>query len=288
MANGSGKKKGESQIDTAAPPDAQVNVLLVQLVTKLTDLLERNSELKEEILLLKNKQMTFENNQNDLLNRIKVLEDERVNFRNTGSNDVHAIVSTVADELEERKQKDLNVVIYGLVESTDDEVEATENIEKQKVAQLFADGLKCNVSSDDITGAFRLGRRRENNEKPRPMKVYLRDQISRQTILSKRKSLANFPVGDSFRKVFIRPDWTKLQREQDFDRRQKTKDDNNGGDTHRGHFPRRRGVVRGHGHAGRPANGDRNNSEDERHTLSPPLQRVTRNTTRHDQDDDNH
>ena len=113
-------------------------------------------------------------------------------------------------------------MIYGLAESTDKNQD-----ESVLISTLCVNGLKCNVAQNDIEKAFRLGRPRAPEEKPRPMKVFFKNSATRSQVLEKSKSLSRFPIGHSFRKVFIRPDWTKLQRDADFKRRQNNKNLNN-------------------------------------------------------------
>ena len=108
-----------------------------------------------------------------------------------------------------------------------EDADPDENEEKEQIGELFKNGLKCDVSKQKISRAFRLGRPRLPNDKPRPLKVFLQDTASKQTILEKRKSLSKLPPANAYRKVFIRPDWTKLQRDIDYERRQSSKNTEN-------------------------------------------------------------
>ncbi len=153
------------------------------------------------------------------MRRIEELESRSNTWTKTGghtpANDVHTLVSNVADELASRKEIELNVVIYGLpeIESTAGN-SASEQDEKLHVASLFKDGLHSATEEGDIVQAVRLGRPREPHEKPRPVKVFLRDTTTRKIVLDKSKTLGKLPTGHKYKEVFIRPDWTKLQRDQ--------------------------------------------------------------------------
>ena len=241
---GSAKKNvGRGEED---PPDT--TTLLLQVVQKLTDMIERNIALSDEIKALREKQaehekiqQQYEENQKSLLLRVQQLEEGSGNWSHVGGNveknDVMAIVNTVANELEQRKEKELNVVIYGLPEITnnnaDDEsdmeeedAQSMERKEKQLVCKLLKEGLKYDASEERITRAFRLGKVRAPHEKPRPMKVYLDQAKTKQSVLDKRKSLSKFPAEHAYRKIFIRHDWTKIQRDIDFERRQAERNKN--------------------------------------------------------------
>ena len=58
------------------------------------------------------------------------------------------------------------------------------------------------------------------------MKVYLDQAKTKQSVLDKRKSLSKFPAEHAYRKIFIRHDWTKIQRDIDFERRQAERNKN--------------------------------------------------------------
>jgi hypothetical protein len=189
--------------------------LLLRLVNKITDLLEKNYSLSEEVRILKDKQTLFATQQDHLLRRIEDLEGNAPDWSQVGDRvspeSVQALVSSVSDELTERKEKELNIVIYGLKEAT-----------IQKVGTLFDEGLKCTVNTADITRAFRLGRPSPAGDKPRPVKVFLRDRKAKDIVLDKCKFLSKLPPTNCYKHVYIRPDWSKLQRDVDYKRRQKS------------------------------------------------------------------
>ncbi len=70
-----------------------------------------------------------------------------------------------------RRNKEMNIVIYGLPELGADG--ASEQEEIQAVAILLGEGPHSNVQVGDIQQAFRLGRPRPAHERPWPIKVFL-------------------------------------------------------------------------------------------------------------------
>ena len=130
---------------------------------------------------------------------------------------MHALVGSVADELEARRNKEINIMIYGLPELGTDS--ASEQEEIKAVATLLDEGLHSNVQVGDIQQAFRLGRPRPAHDRPRPIKVFLGSSPKRQAVLNKAKTLATLPNDQKYKKVYIRPDWTKVQRDLDYARR---------------------------------------------------------------------
>jgi hypothetical protein len=209
-------------VESGANNSNNTETLLINLITKMSDLLEKNYSLNDQVRQLREENKVFRDRQSDLLQRIEDLENGHTNWSAPSHNaiaptDVQALVSSVSDELTQRKEKELNIVVYGLKEKPADEnnpeeVESEEEV-KQALADLFDTGVKCNVSADKINRAFRLGKPRRPDEKPRPIKVFMKDPDSRRSILENCKNLGKFPQDHKFRKVFVRADWTKLQRE---------------------------------------------------------------------------
>ena len=203
-------------------PESELTTTLLALVAKITDLLEKNNSLTSELSEIKT-------NHKQLLQRLETLENSSGEWSRAGTQqnaDVSAMTCTVADELEAREEKKLSIVVYGLAESTATEESSEETPdETESVVKLFSDGLNCNtVTAENISQVYRMGRARGPNEKPRPFKVHFKDQTSRKTVLDSSKSLGKLPEEHMYRNVFLRPDWTKLQREQDFIRRKNFKE----------------------------------------------------------------
>ena len=197
-------------------PSGDVTAALLQLVSKVTELLERNNELSKEVAELKN-------SRTHLLSRVEALENKSGDWSparshlTASTSDISAMTCTVADELAERKEKELNVVIYGLPElPREDDNDPTEEKEQDNVSKFLNENL--NVENPDLSRTFRMGRRNPN--KPRPVKVMFNNAAPRKSTLDNAKSLGRLPEHHEYRKVFIRPDWTKAQRDQDYIRRQ--------------------------------------------------------------------
>ena len=116
-------------------------------------------------------------------------------------------------EIERRK---MNIIIHG-VKDEDAGKDLT------ALTDLFEDGLKL-VFDRHVDKVVRLSRV-ANEEKPRPIKVILKQVDCRKEILIRAKSLKE---SDRFKKVFITPDLTRKQQEVDKELRKqlrKYKDD---------------------------------------------------------------
>ena len=100
--------------------------------------------------------------------------------------DISALTVNVADELSQRKEKELNVVIYGLPELVDTNAdEPSEEEEQEATSKFLTEQLQ--VADPSLTRTFRMGRRQA--ERPRPLKVMFSDATKRSDTLSSAKSL---------------------------------------------------------------------------------------------------
>jgi len=118
--------------------------------------------------------------------------------------------------MEARSAKQLSLVVYGIEES---EVSADSDL--QSVLAVCNDTMDCAIDPSSLENVYRLGRQRSPNDRPRPVKVHVRNTAVRENILSAAKrKLRLLPASHKHKKVFIRPDWTSMQRQQDYLRRQ--------------------------------------------------------------------
>ena len=243
----------EMEDNNSGSSTQEMTTVLLQLVLKVTDVLSKNNELQNEVnnLKMRNADLTreMEKMEKSLTQRIEMLEDKSGEWASTGPKhftappaDVNALTSSVADELEARNSKTLNLVIVGLDE--EEEVDASENDVMENVNKLLRN---IDVQSPNITRVFRMGRRNAN--RPRPVKVFCGNADTRSNVLNKAKKLKDLPLGHQHKKVFIRPDLTQLQRDQDFQRRQERRRDSQ---------PRQMTDQ----HQPRPQTHNRNNSPD--------------------------
>ena len=255
------KNKENSDSDDECDSSCACQKSLLRLVDKITDLLESQTGLMAEIRELRSEHKALRENNDRLLARIEDLENGDPSWSHhkgkkhlaASPADVNALTSDVADEMMARKEKELNVVIYGLeeLECTDDE-DPTEDEEKVATSEFLSSTLK--VEEPNLTRVFRMGRRRD--DKPRPLKVMFSDSTKKAATLNSAKSLGRLPSTDKYRKVFIRPDWTKLKRDQDYARRQAYKQRNPDG-------ARRRRSQSGRAHSPPP------HSTQSEHSRSP-------------------
>ena len=191
--------------------ESDLTATLLRLVVKVTEVLTANSNLQSEIKELRDCNIT-------LLQRIETLEDKSGEWVNNSQpvamSDVSALVSTVADEMQARRDKELNLVIYGIEEPESD----SESEDKNSVCEVLT---TLQVESPNVTTVFRMGRK--TSGRSRLLKVYCGNSETRQSALQRAKKLKDLPPGHKHRRVFVRSDLTQLQRDQDFKKRQETR-----------------------------------------------------------------
>ena len=99
-------------------------LLLLKLVSKFTDLLERNCALTEEVQKLKAGHNSLVHKHDEVLKRVETLENDNSKWaqpvgQKPGPSNIQALVSSVTEELCDRKDNELNVVTHGLKEGND-------------------------------------------------------------------------------------------------------------------------------------------------------------------------
>ena len=130
------KRKTKANEEDDASTDGDITSTLLKLVVKVTEVLTTNSELQNEIQRLRQCN-------DDLLKRVETLEERSGDWSPQSSHhhrapmsDVMALTSTVTDELQARKDKEQNLVIYGLQETASSETDS-EEVEKAAVCALL-------------------------------------------------------------------------------------------------------------------------------------------------------
>lgn len=231
------KKKGTRQESPADAENEGLNTstdtttVLLQLVVKVTEVLSKNSSLQDEIRDLHSEVKDLKEANKSLLERVEILENNsnvwssqnRPMHLTAAPSDITAMTSAVADELQARDGKQLNIVIQGLNELTpenasevnEDRQNVTEEDVKKQVIKMLEE--TTGVQNPKIVKAFRMGR---ISDRPRPIKVMCEDRETRSNVLENAKKLRELPEKHVHRRVYIRPDLTQLQRDQDYLRRQ--------------------------------------------------------------------
>ena len=157
-------------------------------------------ELKNTVSSLSKKVEKLDSRHTFLENRCRALEDQcdRADHRVRTEDLLH--------EAEERQRKRKHIIVVGLPESKSGTVEERAEGDKSALKDLVAD---IGVEDFEAVEIRRIGR--VSSSRPRLLRVKCKDHESKSNILRKARFLRN---NTRYRNMFINPDLTPLQREQ--------------------------------------------------------------------------
>lgn len=110
-------------------------------------------------------------------------------------------------EIDERERRKVNLVISGIEEKEDGNVQERIEWDEEKVEELFED--LAGLDSDDFVKTLRLGK--TGTKKPRLLKVVCKNYETKRKILTKAKELRSKA---GYKGIYVNPDQTPLQQRQ--------------------------------------------------------------------------
>ena len=182
----------------------QMDIKIAQLDKRMREMEDRNTEAREESAQTKDKVEKVE----------KEVKEVKADMKSVKEDTAAICTKAWSRELRERKARELNVIVYGLLELP---ITARRGEERKRhdTAELSAmlDELECALDMDNLVKFMvRVGDMREDvAENPRPLKVGLRSSDIREKIFDKAKQLPQ----SSYSTVSIAPDLTKQQRDEE-------------------------------------------------------------------------
>ena len=120
------------------------------------------------------------------------------------------VKNEVKTEMTRGDDNSSNICIYGLPESKEEDAEKWRESERKKLMEV-TDQMGIQVKGEVVV-KFRSGRKREEGANPRPMIVRISDDETREKIFQNAWLLSREEITQ---KVFISPDLTPQQREED-------------------------------------------------------------------------
>ena len=156
---------------------------------------------------------SIEGRHQDTLRIVKSIEDrvEKLESKDSDAIQDQEEPGKTLKEIEDRERRKQNVVIFNLAESSnpDPKLKQAEDLSNFKaICQTDLD-----VGEVEVDALFRLGPKAKNSNGSRPLKVILKDNITRKQILAKAKNLKG--TGEQGKKqLAIAPDMTPMQREE--------------------------------------------------------------------------
>lgn len=181
---------------------------------KYKDLKSENRKLREEV-----KELHRENK--ELKDRMEAIEEKVENF-DGGANIVERVKQEVLasiKEMEDKKARQNNLILFGVPESTKLTGTEREDDDTKMCKNIFEERLMCESS---IEKTIRIGNPNNNNDgnnnqrksdKPRLLLVRLADKQQKYEILKNARKLAS-DNSEMFRRIYIGPDQTVAEREE--------------------------------------------------------------------------
>ena len=197
---------------------------LKKLLVRVTTCENEQTELKQRVTQLEQKEVAMNIKSNDFENRLASLEGQSQSNDHppqVGAN-LTEVVDNVLSERADQEKRKLNLICINLKESdkdtpSDRRDEDSENLQYLLIDQL---GVDSNIETFDLV---RLGKKDGNNQaKVRPLRFKVRDLESKNIILRAGKYLRN-STDESVRNIFITPDLTKQQRDEAYKLRREKK-----------------------------------------------------------------
>lgn len=120
---------------------------------------------------------------------------------------ISSAVREAIDEIQDIDTRKKSVITFGVPE-VDDEVpnESRRSQERKNLKEIFD---HVDVDGEDIVSCFRIGRR---GNKPRPLKVKLKTQETKERLLLNARQLRTFRHDNWENRIFIKPDLTRRQQ----------------------------------------------------------------------------
>ena len=138
---------------------------------------------------------------------LKGIEKEVTTGMEKAKEEVKRDVRTEMKEIEDRSE---NVVVYGLEEMDGNSIAVNKEAESRKVREL-AKEVGVEMGAEDVEIKFRAGKKREDDDRPRPLIVKINDAEKRDKLRKNARFLAR---SEEWKKVYVSEDLTWQQREE--------------------------------------------------------------------------
>lgn len=141
--------------------------------------------------------------------------------------DISQAVSSCMSEEKEKQKRKLNLIMHNVPESSSTEGQQRKQDDIVKVREIFANTLQV---TSKVTNAVRLGKK---GEKTRLLKITVDSEKDKASILRNAMKLRSCDSPDHLKKIFITPDMTPKEREENKNLRAKLSELNKDGNNYR-------------------------------------------------------
>ena len=190
------------ELDQVLKPVIEKHALLQESILKVSSKIEelnsQYSELKENI--------------NQLSKNVDSSDRATINLDKAMTSDsIASIAATLVNEEKEKEKRQFNLILHNIKES-----DATDNSKRKEedvcaATIVFKDYLDVKVS---ITKCFRIGKKRDDPNKPRLLKITVNSIDEKIAVLRNKLRLRSQDNPEHIRKVFITPDLTPTEQKK--------------------------------------------------------------------------
>ena len=168
-----------------------------QIIEKYGEILTENNNLKMKVDNIEKKIENTKLNENT-----KYSDQEAIKVR------VEECMRNRVEEERLKEYKKNNVIIFNLKESLKSEAEEREQDDSEVAFKIFEEEMK--VTSFYLQRSFRIGKKSEDNNKPRPLLVELGSEKEKWAVIGKTANLRN---STKFGVIYVNRDMTKDEQE---------------------------------------------------------------------------
>lgn len=172
---------------------SDIKTLIETALNKKMDPLEKKlDKLTDSINVIFTRMDEIERKYSELENRCREIEEEKV---------------IMFAEMEERQKRKANLIVSGIPEKENGSVEERRRWDEASIKALLHD--LNNFASDAVVATHRIGK--TDSRKPRLLKIVCRNVETKRTMLMHAKNLRSI---DHYKGVYINPDMTPLEQNQ--------------------------------------------------------------------------
>ena len=147
------------------------------------------------------------------------------NNSNLSHKDISHAVSSVLQEEKEKSKRKLNLILHNMPESNAEGVDQRKQHDIDTVTAIINQHLNIPASFSNV---IRLGKKAENSDKPRLLRITVESDQTKAKILRNCTKIRSFSDPEYLQQVYITPDLTKKEREENKLLRSKLTEMNNG------------------------------------------------------------
>ena len=125
--------------------------------------------------------------------------------------DLSQAVSSCMSEEKEKQRRQLNLIVHNLAESSSTEGQQRKSDDTNKVTNILTNTLLVPAK---VTNAVRLGKKVDTSDKARLLKITVETEKEKSGILRNAFKLWNKEIPEYSRKIFITPDMTPKERDE--------------------------------------------------------------------------